>query len=401
VIIHIDMDAFFASVEERDDPSLQGKPIGVTGSNTRTVLVTASYAARKYGVKTGMNIPQAKSVCPDIILVTAKHEKYTAICSQMVKMLDNFSPLVEVFSIDEFFVDATGLSKIFGPPIEMAKRIKKRIKDETGLPASVGIAPNKLMAKLASDMAKPDGIKHIKPDEIDNTLADLPVEELCGIGRKTKSTLNRMGIKSCGELAKVEITSLVDRFGVVGEKLYFMARGIDNSSVTSFRHEVKEKSMGHSLTLPRDIRDRKELSRHLLRLSDMVGTRLRRQDLIGDTISITLRYKSFKTFTRQKKIEIPTSNTKIIFEVATNILNGLKLQEPIRLIGVSVQNLKKSFPVLSLFKEDEKLRRLDKAKDAINTIFGSDTIQFASITDLDKHEKVISPSWRPQGARKY
>jgi len=400
-IIHVDMDAFFASVEERDEPTLKGKALGVIGTNTRTVLVTASYRARKYGVKTGMNIPEAKAVCPQIVLVRANHEKYTNICGQIAEMLDDFSPLVEIFSIDEFFLDTAGLSRIFGPPIELAKKIKKRIKEDTGLTASIGIGPNKLMAKLASDMCKPDGIKYITADEVDKTLRDLPVEKMCGIGHSTKEALNRMNIKRCGQLGKTGISLLKNRFGVVGERLFYMGRGIDDSPVISFRKDVKEKSMGHSMTLPFDINDRKELLQHLLRLSDMVGTRLRRQGMTGNTISLTIRYKSFKTFQKQKTIEIPTNSTKTIFGVVKHIVSSLKLSESVRLVGVSVHNLKEAFPVLSLFKEDEKSEKLDKARDTINNIFGTETVQFASVIDLDKHDKVISPSWRPHGARRY
>jgi DNA polymerase-4 len=400
-IIHIDMDAFFASVEERDDPALKGKAIGVIGANTRTVLVTSSYEARKFGIKTGMNVPEAKALCPHIVLVRANHEKYTRICGEIVKMLDGFSPLVEIFSIDEFFLDATGLTSIFGPPLELAEKIKERIREKTLLTASVGIGPNKLLAKLASDSCKPDGIKYIKPDEVSSSLKNLPVEKLCGIGKSTKSALSRMNIKTCGELAKAEKSILGERFGVMGQRLYYMGWGIDNSPVVSFRNHVKEKSMGHSMTLPSDIKDRKELLKQMLRLSDMVAVRLRRQGMTGNTISVTIRYKSFKTFQKQKTLEIPTNNTKAIFGVVKHIMNNLKLKEPVRLVGVSVHNLKESFPVLSLFKEDERTGRLDKAKDAINNIFGTDTIQLASIIDLDKHDKVISPSWRPHGGRRY
>ncbi len=400
-IMHIDMDAFFAAVETRDNPSLRNKPIGVIGSNSRTVLVTSSYEARKYGVKTGMNVPQAKRACPNIILVKADHRKYTAACRNILKILDGFSPLIEIFSIDEFFVDATGLTSMFGEPLSMAKKIKKTIKEDTGLTASIGIAPNKLIAKLGSDISKPDGLKEVRPQDVESLLKDLPVEKICGIGRSTKEALNRMNIATCGQLAKTSRHLLTKKFGVVGERLHDMGLGIDDSPVLTFRVEIKEKSMGHSMTLPRDIDKRHEILKHLLRLSDMVGARLRRQDMTGDTVSITIRYKSFRTFSRQKKIEISTNNTQTIYRVATRLLDSQKLREPVRLLGVSVSNLSEAFPVLSLFKEDERSRKLDKAKDTINNIFGSDTIQFASITELKKHDKVISPSWRPTGARRY
>lgn len=400
-IIHIDMDAFFASVEERDNPSLRGKPLGVIGSNARTVLVTASYQARKFGVKTGMNVPEAKRACPNIILVKADHRKYTAVCSQVVRLLDDFSPLVEIFSIDEFFVDTAGLSGIFGTPLEMAKNIKKKIKEETGLNASIGIAPNKLLAKLASDLAKPNGIKYIEHNKVEETLKNLPVQELCGIGRKTRELLNSMNIHTCGDLIKMDNLFLIKKLGKAGERLYYMSRGEDSSPVVPFRNEAKEKSMGHSMTFPKDIKKKDELLRQILRLSDMVGIRLRQRSMAGETISITIRYKSFKTFSKQKKISLPTNNTKTIFDTASQILDTLKLKEPVRLAGVTVSNLKESFPVMSLFKEDEKCNKLDSARDAINNIFGSDTIQFASVLRLKKHNKVISPSWRPDGARKY
>jgi DNA polymerase-4 len=401
IIIHLDMDAFFASVEERDDPALKGKPIGVIGSNTRTVLVTASYEARRYGVRTGMNVPEARAVCPQIKLVRANHEKYTAICGQIVRMLDDFSPIVEIFSIDEFFIDASGLAGIFGKPEELARRIKDRVRRDTGLTASLGIGPNKLIAKLASNMCKPDGIRYIRKEAVKETLRDLPVGELCGIGKSTGEALTRMNIRSCGELGAADVTLLRDRFGVVGERLYRMGRGEDNSPVVSFDKKTREKSMGHSVTLPSDIEDKGELLKHLLRLSDMVGVRLRREGVAGNTVSVTIRYKSFKTFSKQKTVEIPTNNTKTIFDVAKYILNGLNLKEPVRLIGVSVSGLKESFPVLSLFKEDAKGSELDKARDTINNIFGSDTIQYASVVELERHEKVISPSWRPDGGRRY
>jgi len=401
VVIHIDMDAFFAAVEERDDPALKGKPIGVIGSNARTVLVTSSYKAREFGVKTGMNVPEARAICPDIILVKADHEKYTAICRQIVHMLDDFSPTIEVFSIDEFFVDATGASGIFGPPLEMAKKIKARIKKDTGLNASIGIAPNKLLAKLGSDTCKPNGIKEIREEHIDSLLKDLPVDELCGIGKSTSARLRRMGITTCGQLGKANREKLINTFGVVGESLHNMGNGWDDSPVVAFASEAKEKSMGHSLTLPRDIRDTGAILKHMLRLSEMVGIRLRRENLAGDTISITIRYKSFKTFSKQKKIDIPTNDTRQIYKTASFLLNSVDLKEPVRLIGVGVSRLKESFPVMSLFKEDEKSGKLDRARDTINNIFGSDTIQFASIAEMDRPEKVISPSWRPTGGRRY
>lgn len=217
--MHIDMDAFFASVEQRDDLSLRGKPVAVIGANARTVVVTSSYQARAMGVKTGMNRFQAKNVCPQVIFVEAHHEKYTAICEQIVKILYRFSPDVEVYSIDESFLDITGVGHLFGTPLETGRKIKDAILKELNLTCSIGIGPNKLIAKLASKQNKPDGLLWIGKDRVSAVLKDLPVEELCGIGNSTKEALNRMGIYTCSELAAQAEPALRRKFGVLGPTL--------------------------------------------------------------------------------------------------------------------------------------------------------------------------------------
>ena len=233
-IIHIDINAFFASVEQVCNPSLREKPIAVIGSSERTVVTTCSYEARAYGVKTGMTKYEAKKLCPAIILVAGDNRKYTYTSSRIIKILREFTPDVEVFSIDESFLDVTGSIALFNGEKEIAALLKKRIKDELGLLCSIGIAPNKLLAKIASDIKKPDGLVIVKKDGVNNFIKSLPVSDICGIGGKLTSHLNLMGIKTCADLGKYPVEILKNKFGIVGERLHDMALGIDESPVVPF-----------------------------------------------------------------------------------------------------------------------------------------------------------------------
>jgi DNA polymerase IV len=224
IILHLDMNAFFASVEQQANPGLRGKPIAVIGSNGRTVITTASYEARKFGVKTGMAIWEARRQCPQIILVVGDNCKYTYTSSRIFKMMLDYTPLVEVFSIDEAFLDVTHSLKIFGSPERIAYLLKARIKQSFGLTCSIGIGPNKLLAKLASDMKKPDGLTIIRPDEVLQVIDPLPIKDLCGIGSRTERHLNLLGIKTCGDLGRFPVDILKRKFGVTGQHLHDMGR---------------------------------------------------------------------------------------------------------------------------------------------------------------------------------
>ncbi len=400
-ILHIDMDAFFASVEQRDNPDLRNKPVAVVGANTRTVVVTSSYQARAMGVKTGMNKFQAKNACPQIIFVEAHHEKYTAICSEIVKILYRFSPQVEVYSIDESFLDITGVGHLFGTPLEIGKKIKTAILKEFNLTCSIGIGPNKLIAKLASKQNKPDGLFWIKNDQVSEALKDLPVEELCGIGKSTKEALNSLGIYTCSELAAADARILKKRFGILGQTLINMAKGGDDSIVMPFGYQEEAKSIGHSMTLEHDITDLDDILKHVLQLSDMVSIRMRREKLSGNIVTIVVRYNDFHTFTRQKKIQDHTDDAQKIYLTLAGIIRRIKLEKPVRLLGVSVSGLEKKQKELYLFEQDSKRENINKALDAVNNKFGEDALTFAVLKSKEKHDKVISPAWRPFGTRKY
>lgn len=400
IIMHIDMNAFFASVEQQVNPALRGKPIAVTGAQKRCVVTTASYEARAYGVKTGMTRGEAKRLCPCIIFVQANNQRYTDTCTRLVDLYKQYTPLVEVYSVDEAFLDVTGTARLFDGHINMALEIKRRIKNTFGLTCSIGIAPNKLLAKLASDMQKPNGLVIIRDyQEARAILEDLPVGELAGIGLQIEKHLGKMGIKRCGELAMVPIKILKDRFGVIGERLHFMALGIDESPVIPLEQEPDAKSVGHSMTLERDINDLETLERYILLLSEMVGRRLRRGHYLGRTVTLTIRYSDFFTFSKRKTIRGYLNDGLEICQLAVSILKSFRLKQAVRMIGVSVSNLVK-VEQLPLFKEDQKKRDLIHAVDSINDRYGEFTVARGTLIEPTTSPDVISPAWRPGGVKR-
>ncbi|MEK7578637.1 MAG: DNA polymerase IV [Patescibacteria group bacterium] len=401
IILHIDMDAFFASVEQRDEPRLKNKPVAVIGANTRTVIVTASYEARAQGVQTGMNIVEARRACPGLIFVRANHQKYTQACSEIVQILYSFSPDLEVYSIDESFLDIAGVRHLFGEPLEIGRKIKEQIWQKLKLSCSVGIAPNKLLAKLASSKNKPDGLFQIKEEDVKPLLKDLPVDELWGIGSQTAGVLNGMGIYTCSQLACADVLLLKKRFGIWGELLKEMGQGKGDSSVMPFGYEPRARSIGHSMTLAYDISSQDELLRYILELSDMVCRRMRREGFLGRTVRVIFRYNDFQTFSRQKRMQYASDDTGRIYFHSASIVKKIALARPVRLLGVSVSGLERNQQDLFLFEQDRRAKRLNKTLDSVNERFGDGILTFASLLSALKHDKVISPSWRPYGTRKY
>lgn len=398
-IMHLDMNAFFASVEQQANPELQGKPIAVIGRG-RTVVTTASYEARAFGVKTGMNTWQARQACPQIIFVVGDNRKYTHTSARIVAMMQEFTPQVEVFSIDEAFLDVTGSLAIFGSAERIACQLKERIRERFGLTCSIGIAPNKLLAKLASEMKKPDGLTVIAPDNVERILERMPIRELCGIGRKTERQLALLGIQTCGELGRFPVEILARKFGVIGEQLSRMGRGEDNSPVVPADDAGEVKSVGHSMTLDRDIVDRQEIVKYLLQLSEMVGRRARRYGVAGKTVHLTVRYADFTTFGKQQSRKEPTNNSEEIYNETVGILDTLTLEQPVRLLGVRITNLSYHSEQLPIFPEERRKALSTGAMDLVNNRFGDFTVTFGTL--LDREEKgsfVISPAWRPDGIR--
>lgn len=383
-IIHIDMNAYFASVEQVCNPALRGKPVAVCGEG-RTIIVTSSYEARKYGVETGMTLPEAKKLCPKLILVIGNHEKYIDTSLKIHKILLGFTNLVEVFSIDECFVDVTGIDKFSGGPVEIAKKIKQKLKEELGLTCSIGISSNKLLAKLASGMQKPDGLVEIKKENVPRVFEKLPAEDLCGIGRKMKVRLEALGIKTAKQLGDTPLEALTGHFGFIGRILKNMGQGIDSSKVKPYLEEEQLKSVGHSHTLPKDTRDLEIIKSFLMMLSEKTGTRMRKYKLAGRTVSLVVRYCDFYTFSKQHSIRQYINSGPDIYNTAYRIFEGLlPLKKPVRLLGVSVSSLVLDSGQQFIIEGLSKIDRLMDAADAINSKYGEFTIKPASVISAEK-----------------
>lgn len=396
-IIHIDMNAYFASVEQRANPFLRGKPVLVTGVG-RSVVVTASYEARAYGVKTGMNIYEARRLCPHAIIVHADFDKYIDTASRIHEILLGFTDRVEPFSIDECFLDVTGSVKLFGPPAEIAKRIKSELKVKLGLTASAGIGPNKLIAKLASEMQKPDGLVEIKKEDVPDILEQLPVEELCGIGDRLAEHLRGLGIRTAGELGRANIDMLVNYFGVIGYHLKRMGMGIDDSPVRRYDEVDHVKSIGHSYTLHFDTWDMEIILSYLRMLSEMVGFRLRKHRMVGRTLILTLRYDDFSTFSKHLTGDAIRNGWEIYGRAQRALKAFLPLRRAVRLLGVSLSALEEDSAQGYLFSEMAKRDRVAEAMDRINERYGEFTIKPLSLMIAEQYgrSRHAIPPGRPR-----
>jgi DNA polymerase-4 len=379
IILHIDMDAFFISVEQRDSPTLRGKPAAVCGSLSRSVVTSATYEARPYGIRAGMSIQEAKRRCPQLILVEGNHSKYTETAARIFSILKKYTPLVEVASIDEAYLDITQSLLLFQSPLFIAQSIKDQIRESEQLTCSIGVAPNKLLAKLGSRLKKPDGLVVIRKEEVEEVLRDLPVSKLNGIGPKLEETLNSIGIFTCGQLGKCSVSVLSKRFGVIGERLQEMGLGLDDSPVIPFDEEEDAKSISHSVTLEEDTSDANVLRKVLLQLSEKVSRRMRKEGFYGKRIAITVRYSDFFTFSKQKTLSKWMNSGNEIFQQAFEIFGSISHPKPIRLLGVGVSLLKKEGCQLDLFEKREKKDNLLQAMDRVNERFGDWTLTWAGL----------------------
>ncbi|ULL19693.1 DNA polymerase IV [Paenibacillus sp. H1-7] len=389
VILHIDMNAFYCSVHEAVEPEIyKGKPTAVAGSVElrKGIIVTCSYAARARGIKTGMLVGQALKQCPELLLIRPDFDLYWQFSRRFMNIAYEFSPLVEAMSIDECYVDITG-SKQFGTPVHIAETIQRRIREELLLPCSIGIAPNKLLAKMASDMKKPNGISILRKRDVPNVLWNRPCAELYGIGAKTADKLKRLNIHTLGQLAHANEKLLTEQFGVMGATLKRSANGEDESPVQT-EHE-QSKSIGHTTTLPTNFTERSDIHRVFLNLADQVGRRLRRQKLIAHTVQITIRDPDMKTITRASKLNAPTENREDIYHAACKLFEDhWPSGKPVRLLGITLQHLlaKDEVPVqLDLFdyKKQPAKEKLNQAMDALRDKFGEHAILTAGMLGDD------------------
>lgn len=425
IILHIDFNSFFATVEQQANPRLRGKPIGVTGGDrmTRTVIGAASVEAKKFGVKTGMAIWQAQALCPQIILVRGDSDKYLEVSKKFLNIIKDYSPNVEVFSIDEVFLEVTGCRgqgiedncNLKPVPcylehntylIDIAQEIKKRIKQEIGnyITCSIGISYNKLMAKLAGSLKKPDGLVVIANEqEAMKILDQIELNEICGIGFRIKKRLNNMGIFNFKDLRNAPLQALLASFKSYGQVLYDMARGIDQKTVVPFFEKEEVKSIGHRHTISRDTEDILEIKQILLKLTELIARRLRAKNLVGKTVS--LWYRSADFLGEGKQVTIPLTQDGLeIFKAGWRIFNQVwparnafaceagGQGEKIRMIGVSISNLRPKNPQnLTLFTEDQKQETIIQAIDKINNKFGEFTLQRGVLLNSTQIKRKANP----------
>jgi DNA polymerase-4 len=389
-ILHVDMDAFYASVEQRDHPELRGKPLIVgsdpKGGKGRGIVATCSYEARKFGVHSAQAISQAWRMCPQGIYVQPDMDKYARASDRVMRVLLDFSDLVEQVSIDEAFLDVTGSRRLFGDGVSIARKIKDRIRSEQGLTASVGVAANKYVAKVASDLEKPDGLVVVEPGREAEFLAPLPVSRLWGVGEKTAALLKDVGLQRIGQIAALERKYLVDRFGKSGEHLWELSRGMDDRAVVP---EEGYKSIGHETTFERDTEDERLLHDTLLWLTEKVAQRLRAHHTRARTIAIKFREEDFTTFTRRRTLPVAIDTSEKIFPQAWNLMRPLMRRGvAVRLIGVYGSNLEsEETGQLSLFdRPEQRDRRLATAVDDITRRYGDSAITRATL---------VSPRRRP------
>lgn len=373
IIMHIDMDAFFASVEQAENSDLKGKPIAISGNvEGRSVVSAASYEARRYGVHSAMPLKLAKKCCPNLILIQGDMAKYVRISKEIVLLYYNFCPAIEYSSIDEVFMDFTYTVKDFNEAIEIGNRIRKEVKDKFHITCTAGISYNKLLAKLASKLAKPDGLMVIRKEETEKILDSLPVGKITGIGKKTENALlSSFNVKTLGELKKIPIKALTQVFHSYGKFLYNAARGVDDSSVITPMEEEEAKSIGHSITFPADTDKIDYIKSVLELLSEKVGSRIRTHHLFSTVITLTVRYADFTTKTHRETIA-ETNSDKKIYETAVLLFNELYVRgRKVRLLGISASGLSKdNSSLLFKDKEEEKDQKIEETMDSIRKRFG-------------------------------
>jgi len=387
-ILHIDMNSFFASVEQAANPALKGKPIAVAGwadpekNYARTIVTTASYEARAYKVKTGMTIPEAKRLCPHIIIVTADTEKYLDASYKIHEILLHFTDLVEIYSIDECFLDLKGAQFTAK---EAALKMKQEIKDKLGLTCSIGIAANKLVAKLASDMKKPDGLTEINNEDLPSLFSTLQVKELWGIGRKTAERLDKYGIKTAKQLGEADEDLLKYEFGILGPKMKLMGQGKYFDPVVSYYKQREVKSVGHSHTFPEDTYDIDIVKAFLRMLAEKVSTRLQRYKLKGRVIFLYVRYADFTGFGSQSTLDQHTDSGLEISRQGFEIFKTLlPLKKKVRLLGLSVGQLIKENGQSLLFETAEKDQKLKETLFQVNEKYGEFCLKPAIIIMAEK-----------------
>lgn len=376
-ILHIDMDAFFASVELLDRPDLRGLPVIIGHRDGRSVVTSATYEARKFGVGAAMPVSKALRLCPHAVVVPPNYAAYSHFSGEVMRIFSDVTPLVEQLSIDEAFLDVSGARRLLGSPAEIAALVRERVERETGLTCSVGVAASKFVAKMASTRAKPDGFLVVPKADTLAFLHPLPIRTLWGVGPSTEESLRRLGLATIGDIAEVPIAALRSAVGNAGaNKLHDLALGLDPRSVETTRIE---KSIGHEVTFHTDITDIGQLRVELLRLADKVAVRLRERHWVARTIGLKVRWTDFTTLSRSHTLPEPTSVGRRLHEEAVSLLDGLRPLRPVRLIGIRAEHLSPAGDGALLWDPDEDWREAENSVDAVRKRFGSSALAPASL----------------------
>ncbi|HET7415385.1 MAG TPA: DNA polymerase IV [Arthrobacter sp.] len=388
-ILHVDMDAFFVSVELLDAPHLRGIPVVVGSESNRSVVLSASYEARAYGVGSAMPMATARRLCPQAVIVEPHQRKYREVSKRVMAIFSEITDLVEPLSVDEAFLDVKGAIRRLGPPQEIGELIRRRVVAELGITASVGIAGSKFVAKIASTRAKPDGLLLIPREETVPYLHSLPVSALWGVGAKTQQSLSRLGISTIADVAATPVAALKRTLGAAGEHVYRLAWGIDERAVTPVR---AEKSIGAEETFGDDVASDSALQRELLRLAHRTASRLRLAELKCRTVSIKVRYSDFTTLTRSKTLVEPVDSAQLMYSAAASLLASLGARPmSVRLIGLRAESLEDasgSMDQLTIDRRDDNWRAAEAALDRINLKYGQDNLQPARLLPKESRSRI-------------
>lgn len=399
IIIHIDMDAFFASVEQLDSPLLRGQPIGITNGEQGSCIITCSYEARAYGIKTGMRIKEALTLCPHFRRIPSNPHRYTEISTRIMQALQTITPDIEIYSIDEAFLDVTHCQQLLGTPEAIGKKVKDLIFKVSGLLCSIGISHNKTMAKFAAKLQKPNGFTIIYPWEAKLRLAKVPVTELCGIAKGTARFLAGFGVITCGDIDKLPISILSKRFGNIGRRIWYMCQGEDPEPLQTMIPSPK--SLGHGKVMPPQTRDKRTIETYLLHMTEKLAARLRAHQLQAQHFFIGVKSYEWGWLGGKTKAAIPTNNGMVIFTLGQKLIEQHWLGAEVYQIQVTALDPQPQNVQPDLFMPiDKKQQRLNQAMDMVNQLYGEFTLAPALLLKRTSMHNVIAPAWRPTGHRR-
>lgn len=397
-IILVDMNAFFASIEQLDNPEWRARPVAVTNGERGTCIITSSYEARAYGVKTGMRLTDARKLCPTLIQCPARPQRYSAVSRNIMKALTTITPDVEVFSVDEAFLDVTACQSLLGSPVRVGHLVKQCVYEASGVHCSIGISGDKTTAKFAAKLQKPNGFSVIPPWDAAERLRDVPVTELCGIAKGIGSYLAKYGVRTCGDMKNLPISVLSKRFGNPGRRIWFMCQGLDPEPLQKVVPPAK--SMGHGKVMPPKTRDRNTILIYLLHMAEKLASRLRHNDMEAQRFFIGLRNRELGWIGGKTQLIYPTSDGYVIYQAAEAMMAAQWHGEGVDQVQITALDPRQANQQLDLFIDvGEQRQQVNNAIDAINARFGEFCIAPARLLNRSSMPNVIAPAWKPEGHR--